>query len=186
MGGMLAYEVAARSPGVAAVAATSLLDPRDLRVRSHLTRFGLLGVIGGPLSFLVRGRLARVMIPMRWVADFSKMSRDSELSTLCAEDPLGGGARVPLGFLASYLRYRHVPPEFMEKPVALVHPNRDTWTPVKLSERFVRRIATPGRIVMLRECGHFPIEEPGISDLITEMLRLSEAVYAVRDPGAGS
>ena len=37
MGGMLAYEVAAHSFRVAAVVATSLLDPRDLRVRSRLT-----------------------------------------------------------------------------------------------------------------------------------------------------
>lgn len=32
---------------------------------------------------------------------------------------------------------------------------------------------------MLRECGHFPIEEPGISDLVSEMLRLAEAAEAV-------
>lgn len=116
---------------------------------------------------------------MRWVADFSKMSRDPGLSRLCAGDPLGGGARVPLGFLASYLRYRHTPPESAKTPVTLVHPSRDAWTPVKLSTRFLRRIATPGRVVMLRECGHFPIEEPGISDLVSEMLRLAEAAEAV-------
>ena len=179
MGGMLAYEVAAHSFRVAAVVATSLLDPRDLRVRSRLTRFGVLGAFGGPLSSLARGPLANVMIPMRWVADFSKMSRDPGLSRLCAGDPLGGGARVPLGFLASYLRYRHTPPESAKTPVTLVHPSRDAWTPVKLSTRFLRRIATPGRVVMLRECGHFPVEEPGISDLVSEMLRLAEAAEAV-------
>lgn len=171
MGGMLAYEVAARSSRVAAVAATSLLDPRDWRVRSRLTRFGRAGVLGGPLSALVRGRLANAMIPMRWVADFTKMSRDPGLSRLCASDPLGGGSRVPLGFLASYLRYQHAPPEAMKTPVTLLHPSKDAWTPVELSMRFFRRIASPGHVVMLRECGHFPIEEPGISDLINEILR---------------
>lgn len=178
MGGMLAYEVAAQSSRVAAVAATSLLDPRDWRVRSRLTRFGPLGILGGPLSSLVRGRLATMMIPMRWVADFSKMSSDPGLSELCAGDPFGGGGRVPLGFLTSYLRYRHALPETMRTPVTLMHPSRDAWTPVELSMRFFRRIATPGRVVMLRECGHFPIEEPGIGDLISEMLLLAGSVHA--------
>lgn len=178
MGGMLAYEVAARSSRVAAVAATSLLDPRDWRVRSHITRFGRLGVLCGPLSSLVLGRLANAMIPMRWVADFAKMSRDPGLSRLCAGDPLGGGARVPLGFLTSYLRYRHAPPEAMKTPVTLMHPSRDAWTPVELSTRFFRRIASPGNVVMLRECGHFPIEEPGISDLVAEILRFAKSIEA--------
>lgn len=176
MGGMLAYEVAAHSSRVAAVAVTSLLDPRDWRVRSHITRFGRLGVLGGPLSSLACGRIANTMIPMRWVANFSRMSRSPGLSRLCAGDPLGGGARVPLGFLASYLRYRHAPPESMRTSVTLMHPSRDAWTPVELSLRFFRRIAMPGRVVMLRECGHFPIEEPGISDLISEILRLARSL----------
>lgn len=118
------------------------------------------------------------MIPMRWVADFAKMSRNSGLSKLCAGDPLGGGARVPLGILASYLRYRHAPPEAMNTPVALVHPSKDAWTPVELSTRSFRRIASPGNVVMLRHCGHFPIEEPGISDLVSEILRLAKSVDA--------
>lgn len=178
MGGMLAYEVAARSSRVAAVAATSLLDPRDWRVRSRITRFGRLGVLGGPLSSLARGRLANVMIPMRWVADFAKMSRDPGLSRLCAGDPRGGGARVPLGFFTSYLRYRHALPEAMKTPVALVHPSKDEWTPIELSTRFFHRIAGPGNVVMLRECGHFPIEEPGISDLVAQILRFARSVEA--------
>lgn len=173
IGGMLAYEVAARSPYVAAVAATCLLDPRDWRARAHMTRFGPLGILGGPLSVLARGRLARLMIPMNWIADLSKMSRNPRLSRMCATDPLGGGAKVPLGFLASYMRYRHAAPESMRTPITLLHPGMDAWTPVALSMRVFRRLASPGRVVMLRECGHFPVEEPGISDLISSVSELA-------------
>lgn len=169
IGGMLAYEVAATSPSVAAVAATCLLDPRDWRARTRMTRFGPLGMLAGPLSVLARGPLATTMIPMRWVANLSKMSRNPELSRMCAADPLGGGASVPLGFLASYLRYRHVSPESMTVPVLLVHPDRDEWTPVALSTRVLRRTAAPTQLVLLRECGHFPIEEPGLTDLADAM-----------------
>lgn len=167
IGGLLAYEAAARSARVAAVVATCLLDPRDGRTRAHLTRFGPVGVLGGPLSAVVRGKLARRIVQMNWVANLDRMSRDPELSRLCADDPRGGGATVPLGFLASYLRYRHTPPEAMTTPVTLVHPSHDAWTPVELSVRVLRRISAPARLVVLRECGHFPIEEPGITDLVT-------------------
>lgn len=173
IGGMLAYEAAARSSLVTMVAATCLLDPRDWRARARMTRFGPLGVLGGPLSVLASGRLATTMIPVSWVANLSKMSRNPELSKLCATDPLGGGAKVPVGFLASYMRYRHVAPESMKTPVTLVHPSLDAWTPVELSMRVFRRIAAPGKVVMLRECGHFPVEEPGITDLVSAVLELA-------------
>lgn len=172
IGGLLAYEVAARSSRVATVAATCLLDPRDWRARAHMTRFGPVGILGRPLSILARGRLAAAMIPMNWVANLSKMSRNPELSRLCANDPRGGGAKVPVGFLASYLRYRHTPPESMTTPVTLVHPSLDAWTPVELSVRVLRRIAAPTKLIMLRGCGHFPIEEPGITDLVAAILEL--------------
>ena len=80
---------------------------------------------------------------------------------------------MPIGFLTSYMRYRHTPPELMTTPVTLLHPSRDAWTPVELSVRVLRRIAAPTTLVMLRECGHFPVEEPGITDLVTEILELT-------------
>lgn len=174
IGGLLAYEVAAGSAHVVAVAATCLLDPRDWRARAHMTRFGLVGILGRPLSVLARGRVARAMIPMSAVADLSKMSRDRGLSRLCATDPRGGAAKVSLGFLASYLRYPHTPPERNATPITLNHPSRDAWTPVELSARVLSRAAGPAKLVMLRECGHFPIEEPGLSDLVAAVLDLTQ------------
>ncbi|MBP8918799.1 MAG: alpha/beta hydrolase [Micropruina sp.] len=177
LGGLLAYEVAARSPGrVAAVAATCLLDPRDPRARARMTRFGPLGVLARPLSALVIGRLADLMLPVGWVADLARMSLDPALSRLCAQDPRGGGARIPLGFLASYLRFEHAAPEGMRTPVTLLHPGSDTWTPVALSTRFLRRMAGPTELVLLPGCGHFPIEEPGFTGLITAVTDMARTV----------
>ncbi|MCH8560914.1 MULTISPECIES: alpha/beta fold hydrolase [unclassified Nesterenkonia] len=173
MGGMLAYEAAARSPHVAAVGATSLLDPQDWRVRARLTRFGPLAVAGAQLTRLIPGGAAQMRVPMRAVADFAKMSRDPDLAELCASDPLGGGARIPVGFLSSFLNYDHVPGAEMTTPVTLLHPTHDAWTPVQLSMRFLLRIAAPTEAVMLRRCGHFPIEEPGVSDLVAAVVRLA-------------
>lgn len=182
IGGMLAREVAARSPHVSAVAATCLVDPRALRVQAHVTRFGPLGVLAGPLSALARGPLARARIPVAWVADLSRMSRDPRLSALCASDPRGGGSRVPLGFLASWLRYRHAPGARVLVPLLLVHPGRDTWTPPRLSMPPVEQHAGPATVVLLRECGHYPVEEPGLGDLVDAV----RALAATTEPGRQS
>ncbi|MGK2348601.1 alpha/beta hydrolase [Actinomyces sp. W5033] len=184
IGGLLAYEVAARSPHVAAVAATCLLDPGDWRARARMTRVGGLGLLGGPLSGLVAGAAARTMVPMSAVADLGRMSRDPALSRLCAIDPRGGGARVPLGFLASYLRFAHTPPEHNRTPVTLVHPARDAWTPLDLSARVLARAAGPATLVVLRECGHFPIEDPGLSDLVDVVVGLARGQGAAVRPSA--
>ena len=174
IGGMLAYEVAARNDRPAAVVATCLLDPRDWRARSVMTRFGWLGILGGATSRLLPQKLAGWRIPMSWIAALSKMSRESALSQMCAMDPRGGGARVPLGFLASYMRFRHTAPEQMRTPVVLSHPAEDAWTPAEVSIRWLNRIAAPTKLVMLRECGHFPIEEPGLTDFIGTLTRVAE------------
>ncbi|PRC50487.1 alpha/beta hydrolase, partial [Mycobacterium sp. ITM-2017-0098] len=48
-------------------------------------------------------------------------------------------------------------------------PATDTWTPPELSIRFLQRISGQTEVVMLENCGHFPIEEPGLSRLRATM-----------------
>lgn len=175
-GGMLAYEAAARSTNVDAVLATSLLDPLDPHVRAHLTRFGTASRFATAMAPRLPSLIDSRMIPVSYVADCAKMSRSPELSRLCATDPHGGGARVPLGFLTSFSRFRHTPPELMRTPVVVAHPTHDAWTPAELSMPFIRRIAAPTRVVMLRECGHIPIEEPGFTDLVDTVIGLADQV----------
>ncbi|WP_202912077.1 alpha/beta fold hydrolase [Nesterenkonia muleiensis] len=176
IGGMVAYEVAARGERVSAVAATCLLDPRDLHARAVMTKFGKLGALSGCLTWMVRGPLTRRRIPMSWVAALSKMSRNPELSALCAQDPRGGGVRVPLGFLASYMNYRHTAPESMATPVLLVHPEADDWTPVRVSRRWFDRIAADKQLVLLPDAGHFPIEESGVEVLVDTLIALGQHI----------
>lgn len=119
---------------------------------------------------------------MSWVAALSKMSRNPGLSQLCTADLRGGGAEVPLGFLTSFMTYRHVPPQEMRIPVTLAHPARDAWTPVEISTRWLSRIAAPAELVMLRECGHFPIEDPGLADLVSAVERVARRVQPADGP----
>jgi alpha-beta hydrolase superfamily lysophospholipase len=182
MGGMLAYETAARTGDVAAVAATCLLDMSDPRARVAATRYAWMGRPTPALLRAVDPVLGRLRVPIRWLADMANMSIDPRLSRLCAADPKGGGARVPLGFLNDWMRYPHTAPErYAGAPVTLVAPAADRWTPPELSLRFLHRISAPTRAVLLERCGHYPAEEPGLTQL-REALRdvLTEVVGQAR------
>ena len=114
------------------------------------------------------------------------MSRNAGLSKLCASDPRGGGAHVPLGFLASYMTYQHVQPEQMRTPVILAHPDKDAWTHLEVSIRWFQRIAGPTELVRLRGCGHFPIEEPGLSSLLGRLTGLAPDIETAIERATGS
>lgn len=141
VGGMLAYEVAARTGQVDAVIATCLPDMSDPEARAAVSRYAWMGRPAPAVLRAVDPALGRVMLPVRWLADMLAMSTDPALSQLCATDPRGGGARVPVGFLGSWMNHRHTAPEnYAAAPVTLVAPSADRWTPPELSIRFLQRI----------------------------------------------
>jgi alpha-beta hydrolase superfamily lysophospholipase len=166
MGGMLAYEVAARTGEVAAVLATCLLDLSDPAALAAASRIKVDGRISAAALRMGGAAFGNLRVPIRWVADMSAMSGNPRLSRLCAADPKGGGVHVPLGFLSSWLGYRHtVPEQYRGAAVTLVHPAADAWTPPERSIGFLQRISAPTRLVLLDNCGHYPIEEPGLTQL---------------------
>ncbi|NNH70493.1 alpha/beta hydrolase [Nocardia uniformis] len=177
MGGVLAYETAARSGAVAHVVATCLLDPADPAARRAAARWSLTGGVAPMLLRAVDPIFGRVRVPIRWLVDMGNMSLDPKLTRVCATDPKGGGVSVPLGLLADFFSFGHTAPEnFDAAPVTLVHPAADRWTPPELSIRFLRRIPNHTRLVMLENCGHFPIEEPGATQLRDTFREVLDAV----------
>lgn len=166
MGGMLGYHVAALAPEVAAVIATNLLDARDPAVRRGVSRPSFVGRAAG----LLRPPLDPIRVPIRWLCKMSAIANDPAFARACMRDPRGGGSRVPLGFLRTWLRYAPaIEPEQFTRPVLLAHPGDDRWTPVALSRRFFDRLAGPKNLVLLENCGHAPVEEPGLSTLEREL-----------------
>jgi len=174
MGGLLGYSACARVPGaVAHLLVTCLLDPSNPICWPALSRWG-----GAPsvralrplLAPLARSssRLARLRVPIRWIAPMHAIANQPALARLCLDDARGGSSRVPLGFLASFLFSvpEVAPREFRHVPVTLVHPTEDRWTPPSMSLAFLQRIAAPVRHVPLEGCGHFPVEEPGLTTLV--------------------
>lgn len=172
MGGMLAYEGAARTGLADTVVATCLIDPRVPRVRAALTRRPWMGIHG---PRMLHPLFDGVRIPMRWIAAMPAISNDPDLVRMVCTDPLGGGGRMPLGFLRGYLRSAPAvePEQFTTCPVLLVHPGADRWTPLPLSRPFFDRIVAPKRLLLLENAGHYPIEEPGIRQLIHALAELA-------------
>ncbi|WP_350004118.1 hypothetical protein [Pseudarthrobacter sp. WHRI 8279] len=137
-----------------------------------------------PLLKLVRGPIARIPVKVSWIADLRNMGRDPRLGRLCAKDSRGGGACVPLGFLASYMQHSHCEARTAHFPVHLMHPELDEWTPVSLSEDTLQTLHGPTTSQLLRGCGHFPLEEPGLADLLGGLEKV--AADAVSGMGYGS
>jgi pimeloyl-ACP methyl ester carboxylesterase len=96
------------------------------------------------------------------------ISNTPELVDVVVRDARGGGSRMPLGFLRSFLDSAPaVEPERATGPgFVLAHPALDRWTPAGMSLRFFDRIAAPKELVLLEGAGHFPVEAPGAHQLL--------------------
>lgn len=97
------------------------------------------------------------------------MSHDPALNALVAADPLGGGNRIALGFLRTYLASTPggEPENFTACPVLMVHPPANQWTPTEVSLPFYQRLPGEKRLVLLDNAGHMPTEEPALTQLAT-------------------
>jgi len=173
VGGYLAYLAAAQGRKAAGVIATTMADPRLPFARAQFAKYPRLNWVLVPVLMHVGPLLGGLRLPIRWLSNMRGVANDPELSRLICDDPVGGGNQVPLRFLRSFLAIRPAiePEEFQFCPLLLAHPAADRWTTIGASRPFFDRIKGPKELVMLENCGHFPIEEPGAS-------RLEEAMTA--------
>lgn len=116
---------------------------------------------------LIRGPLADVRVPIRWIADMRHVSNAPGLVREVIKDRRGGGGRVPLGWIRSYMESTPLmePEDFTNAPVLLLHPADDRWTPLEISRPFFERIGAQKSWRLLENCGHFPVEEPGFEQM---------------------
>ncbi|MBE1535839.1 alpha/beta hydrolase [Actinomadura algeriensis] len=183
MGGMLAYSAVARA-GADGLVATCLLDMRDAEVRAAAARFGWLGRHSGSLLSGFRV-LDGMRVPVRWPARMSAMANRRDLNAAVAGDRFGGGGRVSLRFLRTYMTSvpEVEPDEFTACPVLVVHPGADGWTPVELSRPFFDRLPVERRLVMLDGCGHMPVEDPGLGQMADALRAFNAELTSSVDGG---
>lgn len=178
IGGLLAYMAAARNGSVSGLIATTLADTRKLATMAVVGRNAVVGAAGFIMMKAIGPLLDRVQLPMRLLAPMRLISNDPEVSRVFMRDRLAGGSRVQVGFLRSLMNVRPAlePEEFNVCPVLLAHPAIDPWTPLELSQRFFDRIRAPKELVVLRGCGHFPMEDPGRGELKAALQRFLDSV----------
>ncbi len=166
LGGFLAYQVAAHSKRVEAVMATTLVDVRRPELTQPVMKSGLLGSIGLPLLRVLSPLADRLPIPIGQMIKMEMISNDEKLNDVIGKDSLGGASWVTAGFLKSISEAPvEIEPEDFKLPLLLAHPGHDRMTPFSLSEPFFRRLGGPKKLVMLENCGHVPIEKPGVYQL---------------------
>jgi alpha-beta hydrolase superfamily lysophospholipase len=104
-------------------------------------------------------------------------ANDPALIALINADPLGGNH-----VLRSVLEMRPViePEQFDLCPLLLAQPLADRWTTLEASKPFFDRIKGPKELVLLQNCGHFPLEEPGVSQLREALLAFLARVPRLR------
>lgn len=172
LGGLLAYQAAARSPRVIGLIATTLADPRERAVRQGFARTRVLGTAGLWLLERLRAITDGLPLPMRYMTRMDGISNNPALAAIVKSDRLGGGNWVPARFLRTLVTTPPAiePEDFTGCPVLLAHPGVDRMTDIALSRRFFDRLPGPKRMVVLDGASHMPTEHPGVDQLEAAVL----------------
>ena len=64
--------------------------------------------------------------------------------------------------------------------------NDARWTPVELSEGTLRTLHGPTTSRLLRGCGHFPLEEPGLQDLLSGLVDVAAGAVGLQRAGCAA
>jgi alpha-beta hydrolase superfamily lysophospholipase len=178
LGGLLAYQAAARSKRVVGLIATTLADLREADARRGFARTALLGSAGSWVLDAFAPLTDGLPLPLRYMSRMNRISNKSGLTALCESDRLGGGNWVPARFLRTLMSTSPdvEPEDFRACPVLLTHPGVDRMTDIALSRRFFDRLAGPKRMVVLEGASHMPTEEPGVTQMEHAVVEFARAL----------
>jgi pimeloyl-ACP methyl ester carboxylesterase len=166
-GGMLAYQVACLHEGVSGLIATCILDQRYPEVRQGSAINPFMGRIAIPLLKTLNTVSPGMKLPMKMLAKMRTIVNNELLLKLLLQDRTSSGVRVPVSLVYSLMTTAPAiePEKFDRCPFLLAYPEKDNWTPIRLSRIFFDRLACEKQLAMLENAGHFPIEQPGIGQL---------------------
>lgn len=169
-GGMLTYHVAALSKKVKGIVGMTFLDNSLQQVRDETALNTFMSRVGGPmLHFSAHTPLASMRMPMTLASKMNALVNDPDALKVWLSDKRSAGNAMTMGFLSSYLAYRPTvePESFDVCPILLTQPAEDRWTPLHLSEPFLKRVRKVSvKTVMLEGAGHYPLEQPGLSQMV--------------------
>ncbi len=169
-GGMLAYHVAAVAGRVVGIVGMCFLDQSVQQVADETALNLAMSRVGAPLvQVTARTPLSGLRMPMRVASKMHTLVNDKAALKACLRDRTSAGNAMTMTFLDSYIAYRPAvePEEFDVCPILLTQPGEDRWTPQHLSDLFLERIhKVPVETAVLEGAGHYPIEQPGLDQLV--------------------
>ncbi|WP_434627096.1 alpha/beta fold hydrolase [Chromobacterium sp. CV08] len=187
-GGMETYHVAARNRRVKAIAGMTFLDQRDAQVRDETALNRFMSRVGGPmLNLTAKTPLAGMRLPMSLTSKMNALVNDKQALQAFMRDRSSAGNAMSIAFLSSYLSYQPAqePEDFAVCPILLTQPAQDRWTPLHLSTPFLNRVRrVPVKVVMLENAGHYPLEQPGLSQMVEVIDRFYQEATGASAIGA--
>lgn len=176
LGGMLAYHAACKNKNVVGLMVSSLADTTQKEVQIQLSKNKILGKTG--YSFLkgTKQLSDAIKVPIKMTTKMWAMANDPSFVKKLKKDKVGSGSWVYLKFLRTLFEAIPFiePEEFTQCPLLFFQPEKDYIIPWKISEPFYTRLACEKSTVTLENCGHIPLERPGIDQLRDSALKFIE------------
>jgi alpha-beta hydrolase superfamily lysophospholipase len=170
-GGMLAYNISCIN-NISGLIVTNILDNRKQEVIKYSAKNKIIGVYGIKIMHKMPFFIKKIKVPIKMVTNMSGIVNNRNVLKLLLKDKTGAGNNISINFLLTMMSY--IPlleaEQFNKIPVLLAHPENDKWTPLHISELFFDKINSIKYKIILENAGHFPIEEPGINQLISGII----------------
>ncbi|MFL6088588.1 MAG: alpha/beta hydrolase [Aeromicrobium sp.] len=169
-GGMETFHVASVNKKVVGIVGMCFLNTRDRKVVQTAGFDPVTGTLAnGLMAALGRTPLRKLRLPMRLLVKMRALVNNKAAKRACYADKTSAGNSSTIGFVDSFLNYRPTikPADFDVCPVLLTQPAADRWTPLSLSAPFLSQVTkVPVETVMLENAGHYPLEQPGLDQMV--------------------
>ncbi|MGW4535491.1 alpha/beta fold hydrolase [Nocardia sp. NPDC004340] len=170
-GGMVTYHVAAHAPRgtLTGIVGMTFLDQRNRDVwiaTAHDKFSATVGTKG--IEALAKSPMKGLEYPMSLASKMSALCNNDDAMKVFLADKTSAGNVASMKFLDDYRTYVPdiEPPDFDVCPILHTQPAADHWTPLELSKPVLDPIKkVPVKLVMLENAGHYPLEEPGLTQM---------------------
>jgi len=176
LGGMLAYQVACINNNVKALIVTSLADTREKRVQLQLSKSKIIGTYSASILKKLGTTADNIKIPIKITTKMWAMANDKSFVKKLLKDRVGSGSWVYIKFFRTLLEASPEiePEDFSQCPLLFIQPEKDYIIPWHISKPFYDKLACKKEVVILENCGHIPLEEPGINQLKEATIKFIE------------
>ncbi|CAG7561132.1 unnamed protein product [Fusarium equiseti] len=168
-GGGLTFCSAGLNGRVKGIIGMTFMDMRIPAVSDAACRNLFMSRIGAPSSRLMNTLgLGWFSLPMWLAGRMSTLVNNEQALQACYRDNRSANAWITMKFMADFITYKPAkePAEFDVCPILLTQPAEDRWTPLWVSDMFLKDVSKVSvKKVMLDGAGHYPLEDPGLQQM---------------------